>query len=218
MQEITAVDYRAFRDIRGAPSLKGWLLPGSLVEFEAATAKAGINPDTEIDQITLVNYHGADGLFYTVAIVQGTFDQKDVLGQMKSKKVKPEKYLLSYLYPAGGMRLVFLDPSTVLLGETAAVKGAINVHDNGAPSLESNRMVNDLIADVSSAPAWSVLGQAATQNMIRGAIGRDRTLGDFTAITKRLQASDYEVNFGEAITFDVSLKTSDTVTAGVIAT
>lgn len=218
VQQITSIDYRALRNLRSAHSLKALLLPGKLAEVEMTVAKAGINPETDIDQVTLVSYHGAGDLLHTIVIAQGTFNQKDVLERLKLKKIKPEKYLLSYLYPiGGGTRLLFLDPSTVLWGEASAVKGAINVRDNGAQSLEFNGKVNDLISDVSEAPAWSVLDRVATQSMIRTAIGRGRAAGDFGPVASRLLASDYKLTFGDGATLEVNLKTPDTITAALLA-
>ena len=34
--------------------------------------------------------------------------------------------------------MVFLDPTTILFGENAAIKGAIDVRDNGAESVQTN--------------------------------------------------------------------------------
>ena len=51
---------------------------------------------------------------------QGPLKQREFLAKMKAKKIKPEKYLLSDIYPMGsGMQMVFLDPTTILFGENA---------------------------------------------------------------------------------------------------
>ncbi len=116
------------------------------------------------------------------------------------------------------MQLVFLDPSTILFGEDAAIKGAIDVRDSGAASLESNNTVNDLVSSVDSSPVWSVLDQLGTQNMMRSALGQAASLGDYDVVKKRLLASDYVMNFDNGVTFDLNVKTSDTMTAATMAT
>ena len=70
------------------------------------------------------------------------------------------------------MQVVFLDPTTIVFGENAALKGAIDVRDKGAESLASNNAINDLILDSDSAPIWSVLDQQGTQVMMKSALGQ----------------------------------------------
>jgi hypothetical protein len=116
-----------------------------------------------------------------------------------------------------GMHLVFLDPSTILFGESASIKGAIDVRDNSAESLESNTTIDDLITSVDSAAIWSVLDQPGTQTMLRSALGQAASLGDYDVVKKRLLASDYTMNFTNGVTFDLNVKTSDTMTAATMA-
>ena len=117
-------------------------------------------------------------MLYSIGIAQGPFKQAEFLHKMKVRKIRPQKYLLSYIYPmAAGMQMVFLDPTTILFGDLGAIKGAINVRDNGAQSLQAaNNNVGDLINDVQSAPVWSVLDQSGTQNMMRSALGQASAL------------------------------------------
>ena len=218
VQQMISVDYRALRDSATAHALKDRVLPDSLKQFEKALKGAGIDPEKDVEQLTLVNYRSQKGP-RSIGIAQGPFKKAEFLQKMRAKKVHPEKYQLSYLYPMGsGMQLVFLDPSTILFGENAAIKGAIDVRDNGAESLESNNTINDLITDVDSAPMWSVLDQLGTQNMMRSALGQAASLGDYDVVKKRLLASDYTMNFTNGVTFDLNVKTSDTMTAASMAT
>jgi hypothetical protein len=218
VQQMISVDYRALRDSPSARALKDRILPDNLKEFETALRGAGIDLDKDVEQLTFVTYRPSKGGLRGIGIAQGSLRQKEFLQKMRLKKIKPEKYLLSYLYPMGsGMQLVFLDPSTILFGEGAAIKGAIDVRDNGAESLESNTTIDDLITSVDSAPVWSVLDQQGTQNMMRSALGQAASLGDYDVVKRRLLASDYTMNFASGVTFDLNVKTSDTMTAATMA-
>jgi hypothetical protein len=171
-----------------------------------------------MEQLTFIRYRSPNGRRQAVGIAQGTFKQKEFLQKMRLKGLKPEKYLLSYLYPMGsGVQLVFLDSSTILFGENSAIKGAIDVRDNGAESLASNKIVNDLISDVDSATVWSVVDQLGTQSMIKSALGQAASLGDYGLVLKRLLASAYEMNFADGTTLDLNVKTSDTMSAATMA-
>jgi len=218
IQQIISVDYRALRDSQAAHALKDRVLPDALKEFETALKGAGIDPEKDIEQLTFISYRTPKGGLRSIGIAQGSFKKADFLQKMRAKKVKAEKYSLSFLYPMGsGMQLSFLDPSTIVFGDNAALKGAIDVRDNGAESLESNNTINGLITSVDSAPVWSVLDQAGTQNMMRSALGQAASIGDFDMVKKRLLASDYVMNFDSGVTFDLSVKTSDTMSAATMS-
>ncbi len=218
VQQIISVDYRELRDSQSARALRDRVLPDNIKQFEAALKGAGIDVDKDVEQLTFVSFRVPKGGLRGVGIAQGPFKQKEFLQKMRLKKIKPEKYLLSYIYPMGsGMHMVFLDPSTILFGESSAIKAAIDVRDNGAESVQSNNTINDLITSVENSAVWSVLDQAGTQNMMRSALGQAASLADYDVVKKRLLASDYVMNFTNGVTFDLSVKTSDTVTASTLS-
>jgi hypothetical protein len=218
IQQIISVDYSALRNSPTAHALRDRVLPDNLKQFENALRGAGIDPEKDMEQLTFVSYRLNKVGLRSIGIAQGPFKQKEFLAKMRLKKIKPEKYLLSYLYPMGsGMQVVFLDPSTIVFGEASSLKGALDVRDNGAESLESNSDINGLISDVDNSPVWSVLDQLGTQNMMRSALGQASSLADYDVVKKRLLASDYVMNFTNGVTFDLNVKTSDTMTAASLA-
>ena len=218
IQQILSVDYRALRGSQTALALKNRVLPQNLKQFETALRTFGIDPSKDVEQITFVTYRAPDKSVNAIGVAQGPFKQKEFLQKMRLKGIKPEKYLLSYMYPMGsGMQVTFLDPTTIVFGESAALKGAIDVRDKNAESLASNTAINDLITDSDSAPIWSVLDQLGTQNMMKSALGQASSLADYDVVKKRLLASDYVMNFDNGVTFDLSVKTSDNMTAASLA-
>ena len=218
VQQIISVDYRELRDSPMARALKDQVIPDNVKQFESALRSVGIDPDRDAEQITFVSYRGAKNAVHGIGIAQGPFRQKEFLAKAKAKKIKPEKYLLSDIYPMGaGFQMVFLDPITILFGDNAAIKGALDVRDNGAASLASNETIDDLITSIDSEPVWSVLDQKGTQNMMRSALGQAGSLANFDAVKKRLLASDYIMNFTNGVTFDVAVKTSDNLTAASLS-
>ncbi len=218
VQQIISVDYRDLRDSPTARALKDRVMPDSIKQFENALRGVGIDPDRDAEQLTFVSYRNAKGILRSVGIAQGPFKQKEFLAKAKARKIKPQKYLLADIYPMGSeMQMVFLDPTTILFGDSSAIRSAIDVRDNGAESLASNNTIADLIGNVENAAVWSVLDQAGTQNMMRSALGQAGGLTDYDSVKKRLLASDYVMNFTNGVTFDLSIKTSDNVTAASIS-
>ncbi|MGC2111616.1 MAG: hypothetical protein WA655_19020 [Candidatus Korobacteraceae bacterium] len=218
VQQIISVDYRELRDSPTARALKDQVIPDNVKQFESALRSVGIDPDRDVEQITFATYRGPKNIVYGVGIAQGPFKQKEFLAKAKAKKIKPEKYLLSNIYSMGsGFQMVFLDPITILFGDNAAIKGAIDVRDNGAASLASNDIIDDLISSIESEPVWSVLDQKGTQSMMRSALGQAGALTNFEVVKKRLLASDYIMNFTNGVSFDVAVKTSDNLTAASLS-
>jgi len=193
-------------------------MPDTLKQFEQALRASGIDPDKDAEQLTFISYRAPKGGLRSIGIAQGPFKQKEFLQKAKLKKIKPEKYLLTDIYPMGsGMSMAFLDPSTIVFGDGSALHGAIDVRDNGADSIEKNGTINDLVAGVDSAPVWSVLDQQGTQYMMKSALGQASSVADYDVVKNRLLASDYMMNFDNGVTFDLNVKTSDAMTAASLA-
>ncbi len=50
--------------------------------------------------------------------------------------------------------------------------------------------------------------------MMRSALGQAASLADYDVVKKRLLASDYTMDFSNGVSFDLNIKTSDTMTRG----
>jgi hypothetical protein len=218
VQQIISVDYREVRESPMARALQAQVVPENVRLFESSLRNVGIDPGRDVEQITFVSYRGPKNAVHGIAIAQGPFMQREFLAKAKAHKIKPEKYLQSDIYPMGsGFQMVFLDPITILFGDNASIKGAIDVRDNSAPSLSSNDIMDDLIGSIESEAVWSVLDQKGTQSMVRSALGQAGALTNFEAVKKRLLASDYVMNFNRGVTFNVTVKTSDNITAASLS-
>jgi len=218
VQQIITVDYRALKNSDTAMALKAQVLPPSLKEFEGQLKGIGINPDKDVDELTFASYRTAKQGVKVVGVAQGSFTSKTVLQKMKTNKIKPLKYRDSDLYPmSGGMDMMFLDDNTLLFGDRAAVKGALDARDGYASGLDSNSQIADMIGPVESGTVWSVLDQQGTQNMLLSALGDAGKLADFDMIKRRVLGSRYTMNFQNGVNFDLDVVTSDSVTAGTLS-
>ena len=61
IQQIISVDYRALRDSQTAHALRDRVLPDYLKQFETALKAAGIDPDKDVEQLTLISYRSSKG-------------------------------------------------------------------------------------------------------------------------------------------------------------
>lgn len=218
VQQVITVDYRSLKNSSTAMALKDQVLPPSLKEFEGSLKGVGIDPDKDVDQLTFASYrHGKEGV-KVVGIAQGSFSSKAFLKKMKLNKVKPLKYRDADIYPmSGGMQMTFLDDSSLLFGDSGAVKGALDARDGYTPALDSNSQVADMIGSVESGTVWSVLDQQGTQNMLLSALGDAGKLADFETVKKHVVGSRYAMNFANGVNFDLDVVTSDSLTAATLS-
>jgi hypothetical protein len=217
VQQIICVDYRALKDSPTALALKAKVLPDNMKQFEDALRGVGINPDTDVEQLTFVAFR-ANNALRTVGLAEGQFSTKKIMQGLAKKKVRGVKYRLNAIFPvAGGMDAVFLDDFTMLFGESGAVKAALDSRDGEAPSLNSNSDIAGMMSSVDSGPVWSVLDQQGTQNMMRSALGDAAKLADFETVKKRLLGSQYTMSFDNGLAFDLDVLTSDSITAATLS-
>ena len=218
VQQLICVDYRALKNSDTAQQLKAQVLPENLKQFEVALKGIGMDPDRDVDQLTFISYrHPKQGL-EIVGAAQGVFATKTVLKKLRLKKVRPVKYHDAEIYPmSDGMEMSFLDDTTLLFGDGAALRGALDARDGYVPTLDSNPDIANLIGDVESGSVWSVLDQKGTKNMLFSALGDASRLADYETVKKRILGSRYIMNFSNGINFDLDVITSDSVTAATLS-
>ena len=216
--QLISVDYRSLKDSQTAMQLKNQLLPENLKRFEETLKSVGIDPDKDVDSLTFASFRAGKQGVKGVGIAAGPFNMKAVLKKMKLQKYVPKKYRNSDIYPMdGGTLMSFLDDSTLLFGDPTAVHMALDARDGQTLGLDSNATMADMISSVDSAPVWSVLDQQGTQNAMRSALGDASKVADYETVKKRLLGSRYTMNFNSGVNFDMTVVTSDSMTAGTIS-
>ena len=218
IQQIISVDYRSMKNSNTAMALKAQVLPENLKQFEAALKGAGIDPEKDVDQLTFASYRMKQAV-RVMGVAQGSFSGKLVAKKMALRKVKPIKYRTADIYPmSNGMEMSFLEEDTLLFGDHAAIKDALDARDGYTTTLDSNNQIVDMIGSVDSGTVWSVLDQQGTQNMMRSALGDASKLGDYESVKKRLLGSRYQMNFNNGVNVDLDVLASDSVTAATLST
>jgi len=218
IQQIISVDYRSLRNSPSGMALKNRVLPDNLKTFETSLRGMGIDPDSDVEQLTFVSYRNAKGSVRTFGVANGQFEPKKVIARFKAKKQKSDKYRDSDLWSAGGgFVMSFLDDNTMLFGEPSSVKDGLDVRDGEQRGAASTPDMMQMIAEAESGPVWSVLDQQGTQNMLRSALGEAAALADYDTIKKRLLGSHYSLDLQHGVDFGLNVQTSDSLTAGTLS-
>jgi hypothetical protein len=138
--------------------------------------------------------------------------------KIANQNIKGTKKNGSMIYPmAGGMQMTFLDDWTMLFGDVAAVKAALDARDDSSQSLNANRDITDMIPSVEAGTVWSVLDADGTQTMLKSALGSAAELGEFDSMKKKLLGSRYSMDFDHGVDFNLNVVTSDNTTASALS-
>ena len=216
--QLISVDYRTLKDSPTAMALKQQLMPDNIKQFEAALKNIGIDPDKDVDTLAFASFHSGKQGVKGIGVASGPFNMKAVLKKMKLEKFTPKKYGTANVYPMdGGFIMTFLDDSTLLFGDSTALHAALDTRDGKILSLDTNGDMADMMTNVDSAPVWSILDQQGTQNMMRSALGDASRIADYETLKKRLLGSRYTMSFTSGVNFDLSVLTSDSVTAATLS-
>jgi len=219
VQQIINVDYRRMKNSDTAMAMKTKLMPPNMKQFEDALKAIGIDPDKDLDQITMASFRTKEKGLDMVGIAQGSFSLKKIRAKLVKEKIKGKKMNGSMVYPmAGSMSMVFLDDWTMMFGDEKAVQSGLDARDDSSQSLNSNSDVTDMISSVDRGTVWSVLDANGTQTMLKSVLGSASNLSEFDTVKKQLLGSRYSMDFDHGVDFNMSVVTSDNVTASTLAT
>ena len=218
IQQMIGVDYRALKDSPTAQQLKDQVLPPDLKNFETSLKGIGIDAEHDLEQLDFISFRSPKVGIQTVCVAQGSFSAKAVLKKLKLKKIAAIKYRLASIYPMdSGYVMTFLDDNTMAFGSDGALRGALDARDGKRSSLDSNPQMAEQMAAVDGAPVWSILDKEGTQAMMRSALGDAAKVADYETIKKRILASRYTMSFQSGVNFDLSVLTSDSMTAATLS-
>jgi hypothetical protein len=222
VQQLIVIDYRAMQNSPAAMQLKNKVMPPELKSLEKALQVSGMNDNHDVDELAFASFRpkGASGdSTRIIGLAQGQFSLDDIMANFKKKKIKPTVLRDNKIYPMGasGMQVVFLNPTTMVFGQTDSLKQALDSRDGLQASLLTNSPMTDMMASVQDEPLWSILDQKGTQTMMRSLMGEAAQVGDYDTIKKRILTSYYTMDFQNGVKFNLNVLTPDTFTAATMA-
>jgi hypothetical protein len=221
VQQLVTIDYHAMENSTSAMSLRERVAPPELKRFEDALLKSGFNENHDVEQLAfaLFRLQGEGDQLETVGIAQGQFPVQDIIATFRKNKVKPILVRNNKVYPMAktGMVLCFVNPATMVFGDSEAVNKALDARDGVAANMLTNASMLDAMKSVDTEPLWSILDQKGTQTMMHQVLGQAGSVTDFETVRKRLQASWYSMNFQHGVKFDLTISTGDTFTAATVS-
>jgi hypothetical protein len=221
VQQLVAIDYQTMENSTAAMNLRNRVMPPELKRFEDALEKSGLNENHDVEQLAFVLFRPrSDGdRLDTVGIAQGQFSVQDILANFRKQKQKVMLVRTNKVYPLArtGMVVCFVDPSTMVFGDSEAVRFALDARDGMAPSILTNGTMMDAMRTVDYEPLWSILDQKGTQTMMKQVLGEAGSVTDYDAVRKRLEASWYSMDFQHGVKFDLTISTGDNFAAASLS-
>jgi hypothetical protein len=226
VQQIIVVDYRAMQVSPAAMQLKDRVLPPELKRLEMALKNSGLKVDQDAETLAFAAYRapGADAKTgdgtRILGVAEGQFQTQAIMANLAKMKAKPVMVRRTQVWPMGGsgMSVAFLNQTTMVFGDRDAVREALDARDGLTPNfLQNTDMMNEMAA-VDSRPVWSLLDQKGTQVMMRSVLGQAAGLADYDTVKQRLKSARYTMDFGNGVKFNMTVITSDTMTAATAAT
>jgi len=221
VQQLVVIDYHAMENSNSAMDLRQRVMPPELKRFEEALHNSGLNENHDVEQLAFALFRVKDGdeKLRTVGVAQGQFSVPEILANFRKQKLKATLVRTNQVYPLAktGMVVCFVDPATMVFGDSDAVRKALDARDGVEPSLLNNGLVMDAMKSVDSEPLWSILDKKGTQTMMRMVLGEAGALADYDSVSKHLEASWYSMNFQHGVKFDLTISTSDSFTAATLS-
>jgi hypothetical protein len=169
--EFAYADMRAARSLPWFRQLRDQILPGRFKMFEDFLTSAGIDPNTQVDELAwgsvrATKDHGEE----IVGVALGQFDPAAAEDRFKQQKL-PSKTVRGYkLYAFGSgagpndIFFFFLDSNTAAFGMGSVLEKLIEIRFGAGDSLLSNDQLFSLINEANGqGTIWAVLDQGYTR-------------------------------------------------------
>jgi hypothetical protein len=199
--EFAYADLRAARQHPWFTQLRDQLLPGNFRQFEQFLSTAGIDPNSQVDEMAWAAIApGKDSGEQIVGVALGGFTpsaSEERFKQQKLPYVEVHGYKLWAFGSgsgAGDILFFFLDSNTAAFGNKPALEKMIDVHYGGSESLLTNSELSPLIKDANgNGTVWAVLNKAYTHIAMQQLLPQASQFPQAAQIIDRLKAMEIHV-------------------------
>jgi hypothetical protein len=195
--EFAYADMRAARARPWFAQLRDQLLPGNFRQFEQFLTSAGIDPNTQVDEMAWATLNASkDGGAETIlGVALGGFSPSSTEEKLKAQKVPSVEVHGYHLYAfgsgagAGDILFFFLDTNTAAFGNRSALEKLIDVHFGGSESLLHNDQMFPLIREANGhGTLWAALDEHYTHLAMQQLLPQASQFPQASAIIERLKA------------------------------
>lgn len=199
--EFAYADMKSARKYPWFPQLRDQLLPSNFRKFEQFLSSAGVDPNTQVDEVAWGGISMAKtGGEEIVGIALGAFDPNAAEDRFKQQKLPKFDVKGYHLYAFGSgespsdILFVFIDSNTAAFGHRSALEKLIDVRGGTAESLLTNEKLYPLINEANgSGIIWAVLDQGYTHLAMKQLLPEANQFPQAAVLIQRMQAMTISV-------------------------
>ncbi|MGB6484820.1 MAG: hypothetical protein WBE86_15145 [Candidatus Acidiferrales bacterium] len=205
MSEFAYADMKQARQLPWFSQLQQQMLPANFRQFEQFLRSAGVDPDTQIDELAWgVTSPNSQHPSQIAGIALGSFSPSSTEARFASQKlpnIEVHGYKLWAFGSGAGptdIFFFFIDSNTAAFGQRAILESLINVRFGGAESLLYNSQLYPLInAANGNGMIWAVLDKTNTQLALHQLLPQASQFPQASAILSRIRNMEIHVQVGD---------------------
>jgi hypothetical protein len=205
--EFTYADLKSARKYPWFPQLREQLLPSRFRDFEKFLASAGVDPNTQVDELA---WAGISATKTTgeevVGVALGTFDPSSSEAQFKQQKLPMVEVHGYHLYAFGSgsgsddILFMFIDSNTAAFGHRAALEKLIDVRTGVTESLLTNDLLFPLIGEANgNGVIWAVLDKTYAHMAMQQLLPEASQFAQAAPLVNRIRAMTITVDADKGI-------------------
>lgn len=207
LSEFAYADLKKAREHPWFVQVQQQMLPANYRQFEQFLRSAGVDPDSQIDEVAWGALSATAQHPYEIAgVALGEFSPDSTearFAQLKIPHIEVHGYTLWAFGSGAGPNDIFfffLDSNTAAFGQRDIIEKLINVRFGGAESLLSNQRLYPLInAANGNGMIWAVLDKANTQLALNQLLPQASQFPQASAILGRIRNMEVHVQAGDGI-------------------
>ncbi|HTX13909.1 MAG TPA: hypothetical protein VMD77_01355 [Candidatus Baltobacteraceae bacterium] len=223
--EFAYADMKTARQFSWFPQLREQLLPSKFRQFEQFLTAAGVDPNTQVDELAwgAINAGKAGGE-QILGVALGSFDPTSSETRFKQQKLPMTDYHGYHLYAFGSgsgatdILFTFIDANTAAFGVRPAMEKMIDVRTGVTESLLTNDLMFPLINEADGTGViWAVLDQSYTHIAVQQLLPQAGQFPQAAAIINRMHAMTISVAADSGIDVQFQAVCNSTDDANLLA-
>jgi hypothetical protein len=194
--EFGYADLKAARQYAWFPQLREQLLPSRFRQFEQFLTSAGVDPNSQVDELTWAAINGSKTSGEeVVGVALGSFDPSSSETRFKQQKLPMFDVHGYHLFAFGSgsgpgdILFTFVDSNTAAFGHRKALEQLIDVRTGSAESLLTNDQLFPLINEANgSGVIWGVMDQNYAHLAMQQLVPQAGQFPQAAAIINRINA------------------------------
>jgi hypothetical protein len=221
--EVAYADLKTARKYSWFPQLREQLLPSRFRDFEKFLAAAGVDPNTQVEELSWASIRTSSGED-VVGVALGQFDPSSTEAHFKQQKLATVDMRGYHLYAFAGssnsadILFTFIDSNTAAFGNRPALEKLIDVRTGVTQSLLTDHKLFPLINEVNGKGlVWAVLDQNYTHLAMEQLVPQASQFPQAATIIDHLQAMTISVDADSGLDAHFQAVCSSTDDANLLA-